>query len=61
MLPHLTEVERGKHPEGGGGEERENQGGRHLSEAVEKAGCLSPFHSVTTWISLLCTSSLRLT
>lgn len=45
-LPYLNRIERGKkrgkHPEGGrGGEEKENKDEKRLSEAVERAGCLS--------------------
>lgn len=41
MLPYLTRVERGKHPEGWGGEEeKEIQSEKNVSEAIEMAGCL---------------------
>lgn len=47
LLPYLSRIERakkekrGKHPEDGRGEEKENKGEKHLSEAVGRAGYLS--------------------
>lgn len=72
FLPYLTKVERGKkrgkHPEGGGGgkEEKENKDEKtkmkDISEPMGRAGfLLALFLSITELVSVVCTSSWRLT